>query len=112
MKDDMREMVDFAVGLGNFAGAVLEDGKVSLSDLGTLLSQGPGLVSKGIAAVEGAENIKLTDALDPVERAEIVAYIKANLTLPNKVTEAQIESFVDSIAGVFAFIGQLKPATP
>ena len=108
MKDDLKEVVQFAAALANVAGLVLEDGKLGLSDLGTLATKGPDLVVKAVAAVEGINNLKIGDALDPVTRAELVLLVKAELDLPQDVTEERIEAFVDAVAGVLAFIGSLK----
>jgi tellurite resistance protein len=104
MKDDLKEVVDFAIALANAGGAALEDGKISLSDLGILVTRGPELVSKGVAAIEGAENLKIADLMNSDERAELVARVKSGLDLPQDATEERIEAFIEAVAGVFSFI--------
>lgn len=108
MKDDVKEVVDFTVALGNFIGAVLEDGKLGVSDLAIVVSQGPSLVSKGSAAIEGADNLKIADMLSAEERAALVARVKEGLDLPQDAIEEKIESFIEAVAGIVSFIATFK----
>lgn len=108
IKDDLREAVDFGIALASFGAAVLEDGKVNAGDLGTFLSHAPGLITKGIAAAEGLDNIKIADVLSDAERRELVSYVKAQLDLVDDVTEDRIEKFVEAVLSIIGFVASLK----
>ena len=109
MKDDLREMADFAIAIGNFLGVVFEDGKLSISDLGSLISAAPGLVTTASAAFEGKENIKIADIVkDKAVRDELNQYLKDGFDLPNDVAEAKLEGFFEAVFAIIAFVGVLK----
>lgn len=105
-KQDLFEVVDFVTAVMNFLGSILEDGKVTWTELlghiGEILAL-PGLATQ---AWEGKETITWSQISDQGDRDELIAYFRSKLTLPGSesLTEEKIEEGFDAAMGVIRFI--------
>jgi len=109
------QLTDVMVFLAQFAStakaAVDDDGKITLGDAAKFV----GLIFPLIEAVTGIQEVPKEMAdLDPVEKAELLAAVKANLELYEN-DELAIESALNVIFELFNFlkiVGVIKPEEP
>ncbi len=97
MKDDLREVVDAVLAATDFVVAVGADGKISASDIPILISHAPGLITKGMAAVQDVQNVRIADLDTAEERDEFTAYVKSKFDIEDDATEEKVEEFVDTL---------------
>ncbi len=107
MKEDLIDLAKFGGAVGSAAGAVLEDGKLTFSDLGVLVGSAPGLISKGMAAWESRENIKLSDLKDPQVRAEVVQAFCEEFNISADEAEEKIEALLQTAADLISNVSKL-----
>ena len=102
---ELKEVVCFAVCLGNALGESLKDGELTYGDSMNFWNP----LSKLSEAVEGAENvINEIMALDDIKTAELIAFVKDELDLPQEGIEKVIEAGLDIAIGVCKYINLIQ----
>jgi len=98
---ELKEVLCFAVCLGNALGESLKDGELTYGDSMNFWEP----LSKLSEAVEGAENVvQEINNLDEAQSAELIAYVKEKLDLPHEGIEEAIEAGLDIAVGVCKYI--------
>lgn len=98
---ELKEIVCFAVCLGNALGKSLKDGELTYGDSMNFLDP----LSKLSEAVDGAENVvqEIKDITEE-QTAELIDYVKDELDLPQEGIEEVIEAGLDIAMGVCKYI--------
>jgi len=99
--DETKDAIAFIASFGNAMGQSLEDGKF---ELGEYINFIPSLI-KLPEAISGIN--KLPDELRNItdeERAELLAFIKDQLDLPQDATEELLEDSLETAIVVFGYI--------
>jgi hypothetical protein len=109
MKENARIVLNLICELGNVAGKVLEDGKVTVSDAGALLS-----LTDDVMALK---NINLSSlfadlkaAMSPEEFGATLAEVAAKFDIPQDEIEAKIEKSLVGIGMIAGGLGALAGA--
>jgi len=108
---ELKEVLCFAVCLGNALGESLKDGELTYGDSMNFWEP----LSKLSEAAEGIETVvDEIKGLDESKTAELMAFVKAELDLPQDGIEEAIEAGLDIAIGVCKYIkliqSQIKDA--
>lgn len=100
-----KELVDFAIGLGNAAGLAASDGKIDISDIALFITP---LKDAGPALADMNQIIpELTD-LSVEERQELLAHVEQKFNIPQEKIEEVVEAGLGVLAQVHRVIVALK----
>jgi hypothetical protein len=102
---ETKDVLKFAISLGEAIDLSLADGKFGIEDLGNMIAP---MVSAG-EAFAGIDQVKaeLSD-LDQAERDELVQYAKDELQLSNEGLEQKIEAALKMAADIHKFVLMFK----
>ena len=102
---ELKEVLDFALCLGNAFGESMKDGKLDYTDLINLWDP----LTKAPDAVEGASKIlSEIENLDAEKGKALVEYAKAKFDIPQDDVEAKVEAAMDLVLGITKFVKLLK----
>lgn len=98
---ELKEVVDFAVELGNGIGDALADGKITIGDVGDFLPA----ARAAMPAFSGISNVddELMDLTDE-EVGELARHVADKFDLPQDKAEKIVEDAVDVGLRIFLFV--------
>lgn len=109
MKENARIVLNVVCELGNVAGKVLEDGKVTVADAGALLTLADDLMAlKDINLSTMITDIKA--AMGPEEFGATLAAVSEKFDIPQDEIEAKIEKSLVGIGMIAGGLGALAGA--
>jgi len=102
---ETKEVVTCITALGNAIGKALEDGDLSIGDIGYLIDP----MIKAPAAFENIAQVPLEIAnLDPEEANELKEQIAGEFDIPQDKVEEIVEDASDIAVRLFAFVMKLR----
>lgn len=101
---ETKELLYFVIEFGNALGKSLEDGKISVLELGNFI----GSLGAVAPAFEGIGNLptELAD-LDEAEKQELVEMVEARFDIPQDGVEAVIEKGLRTGVAIAEFVNQV-----
>lgn len=109
LPENAKRVLFLACEMGNVAGKIMEDGKITISDAGSLLS----LVDElnGLTKVEWPKVLpEVKAAFSPEEYGATIAELAAKFDIPQDGIEAKLEKSLSAIGHVVLGVSELIAA--
>lgn len=98
---ELKEVLSFAIALGNALGESLEDGELTISDLVNLWAP----ISSASDAIEGASKVLAEiSELDDAKTKELNDFVKSKFDIPQDELEKVVEAGIGLALNVTKFI--------
>lgn len=106
---ETKELLGFILKVANAFGQSLEDGKVTIGDVSNFVDP---ILCIGDAFANASEIPSELCDLDDEERADLLAYAKETLLIPETCIEEIIESSFDVISELHILVQKIKTSLP